>query len=456
MDSKVKEMMEQCYEICDYIEEQGVVAQQLQTSLRDNLKNEFLKFTVYLAMLDGLLVSSEINFIKQALDVDMNQQKANVFKYKNELTAARFGTQTPLVYKYFILADAGKKIKNDKYQNRKARTLAETYRALGQSYIAENDLASETEVSYLSKYCVMLDNCLRDYGLLRPDKRTAIIMEKEQTVTKEDTNVLIDELNSLTGLRAVKEEVNSLINLMKVQKMREGRGMKQTSINKHLVFMGNPGTGKTTVARLLSKIFAGIGVVSKGHLVETDRSGLVSGYIGQTAGKVQDVVEDALGGILFIDEAYTLTNHKGEGDFGQEAVDTLLKQMEDHRDDLIVIVAGYTGLMEKFLDSNPGLRSRFNKFVVFEDYTPDEQYEILKIMCKNQDYMLSKDGAEEAKRFFQERSQNKQENFANARDVRNYLEKAISHQATRIVGLENVDDNILSILEKEDLEGITI
>jgi len=201
----------------------------------------------------------------------------------------------------------------------------------------------------------------------------------------------------------------------------------------------------------LSKIYAAIGVVSKGHLVEVDRSGLVSGYIGQTAMKVTDVIEESLGGILFIDEAYTLTAGKGEGDFGQEAIDTLLKAMEDNRDDLIVIVAGYTDLMEEFLDSNPGLRSRFNKFIMFEDYKAEELMEILNSMCKNQDYMLSRDAYDASMEYFKNRCEEKPEGFANARDVRNYLEKAIAKQASRIVNLTEVDNNILAIIEKEDL-----
>lgn len=405
-------------------------------------------------MIDERYGEQEKAFIKKKLGFEVSALMAADIKNRNMLGAG-YIIKMPETFKYFILANAGHKIKNDRYDNKEARTLAESYRKLGQEYLAANTESTEVEINVLSSYCVMLDENLKAYGLLQPDYKSVAIQadagEKEQSADE-----LIAELNSLTGLTAVKEDVNALINLLKVQKMREQMGMKQTSVNKHLVFMGNPGTGKTTVARLLAKIYKAIGAISKGHLVEVDRSGLVCGYIGQTATKTAEVIESALGGVLFIDEAYTLTNGKGQGDFGQEAVDTLLKGMEDHRDDLVVIVAGYTELMEEFLDSNPGLRSRFNKFINFEDYTAEEEVEILINNCKKQEYMLSRDALEEARRFFTDRVADKPEGYANARDVRNYLEKAISNQATRIVGLKDVDKNILAMLEKEDLVGIEL
>lgn len=443
-----------CYEMCDYIEQNGIVRLAGNTSLRDNLKKEFLHFLIYISMIDERYGEQEKAFIKKKLGFEVSALMAADIKNRNMLGAG-YIIKMPETFKYFILANAGHKIKNDRYDNKEARTLAESYRKLGQEYLAANTESTEVEINVLSSYCVMLDENLKAYGLLQPDYKSVAIQadagEKEQSADE-----LIAELNSLTGLTAVKEDVNALINLLKVQKMREQMGMKQTSVNKHLVFMGNPGTGKTTVARLLAKIYKAIGAISKGHLVEVDRSGLVCGYIGQTATKTAEVIESALGGVLFIDEAYTLTNGKGQGDFGQEAVDTLLKGMEDHRDDLVVIVAGYTELMEEFLDSNPGLRSRFNKFINFEDYTAEEEVEILINNCKKQEYMLSRDALEEARRFFTDRVADKPEGYANARDVRNYLEKAISNQATRIVGLKDVDKNILAMLEKEDLVGIEL
>ncbi|MCR5784219.1 MAG: AAA family ATPase, partial [Eubacterium sp.] len=251
-----------------------------------------------------------------------------------------------------------------------------------------------------------------------------------------------------------KNQVNTLINLIRVQKMREEKGLKSADVSKHMVFMGNPGTGKTTVARILSEIYKHLGVLRKGQLIEVDRASLVRGYIGQTATQTQEVINEALGGILFIDEAYSLTVGKGEGDFGQEAVDTLLKAMEDHRDDLVVIVAGYTNLMEEFLSSNPGLRSRFSNFVLFEDYSAQEMLEILQNNLKKQDYLLSPEAKEKAREIFTDRVNNKPENFANARDVRNFMEKAISSQATRIVSLQNPTKEQLSCIEDVDLTPI--
>ncbi|MGN0481422.1 MAG: AAA family ATPase, partial [Lachnospiraceae bacterium] len=266
---------------------------------------------------------------------------------------------------------------------------------------------------------------------------------------EEITAQAMEELNSLVGLEKVKDEVKTLINIMKVMKLRQAQGLKTTGVSKHLVFSGNPGTGKTTVARLLAKVYGALGVIEKGHLVEVDRSGLVSGYVGQTAIKTKEVIDEALGGVLFVDEAYTLSNGK-EGDFGQEAIDTLLKGMEDNRDNLVVIVAGYPDLMEKFLDSNPGLRSRFNKFLFFEDYTSTQQVEILESMCKGKDYKLSKEAEKKAFQYFEKASLSP--NYANAREVRNYLERAIAKQATRILTIENATREQLVELTAEDVD----
>jgi len=262
---------------------------------------------------------------------------------------------------------------------------------------------------------------------------------------------LLKELDALVGLQRVKEDVRQLINFLKVQKMREEKGMPALPISRHLVFYGNPGTGKTTIARLLAQIYRSLQILSRGHLIESDRGDLVAGYVGQTALKVKEVVSQALGGVLFIDEAYAL-NAEGRGnDFGQEAVETLLKLMEDHRHDFVVIVAGYTEKMEDFISSNPGLRSRFNKFLFFEDYTPGELVEIFKGFCGKASFKLTPAAEQRLLDLFKLLSLTRDESFGNARTARNLFEMTISKQANRIVTLANINEEILSTIDEVDI-----
>ena len=272
--------------------------------------------------------------------------------------------------------------------------------------------------------------------------------EKEEESLEE----ILAKLNKLVGLENVKKDVNSLINFIQIRKIREERGIKQPDMSLHLVFSGNPGTGKTTVARLLGEIYSKLGILSKGHLVETDRSGLVAGYVGQTAIKTQDMIKEAMGGILFIDEAYSLSAAKGENDFGGEAIDTILKAMEDNREDFIVIVAGYPKLMDDFLHSNPGLESRFNKHLNFEDYNPQELFDIFVSMEEGSSLKLDKKAEEFLKGHFEDVYECRGDNFANGRYVRNIFEKVLSNQANRLVKNEDISDDDLNTLTIDDFD----
>ncbi|MDD6400599.1 MAG: AAA family ATPase [Lachnospiraceae bacterium] len=271
-----------------------------------------------------------------------------------------------------------------------------------------------------------------------------------------DINKLLEKLNELIGMESVKKEVNNLVNLLKICQIRREKGMQIPPTNNHLVFLGNPGTGKTTVARILSQIYHGLGILSKGHLVEVDRSGLVAGYMGQTSEKVMEVVEKAKGGILFIDEAYALSSGKQEGDFGQEAIDILNKAMEDYRDDLIVIAAGYHDEMQDFLDANPGLRSRFNKTIEFPNYSADDLIQIILRRAKKLDYNISDEALEYIRDLFERTLENPPDNFGNARSARNYLDNVISAQANRLVEENCFDENELMQIKLKDVESVIL
>ena len=277
--------------------------------------------------------------------------------------------------------------------------------------------------------------------------------DAEKTDTEEkkpDFDELMAQLDSLVGLDDVKKDIKNLMNLVKVRRLRKENGLPIPPMSLHMVFMGNPGTGKTTVARIISGLYAAIGVLEKGQLIEVDRSGLVAGYVGQTALKTQEVIKSALGGVLFIDEAYSLASG-GENDFGREAIETILKAMEDHRDELIVVVAGYDGPMEKFINSNPGLQSRFNKYFYFHDYNGEQLLYIFKGQCKKNGYALTEEAEAEAKAMFEELYENRGENFGNGRDVRNVFEDTVVRQSNRVAALDAPTKDDLMQFLPEDL-----
>ena len=288
---------------------------------------------------------------------------------------------------------------------------------------------------------------LRQIGTISKDAQGGAA--GSHAIQTEQLEQVLRELDELVGIASVKEKVRQLANFAKVQQMRVAQGLAPIASSYHAVYTGNPGTGKTTVARLMARIYKSLGILRKGHLVECDRSALVAEYVGQTAPRTNAVIDRALDGVLFIDEAYSLV--KSQEDFGDEALETLLKRMEDNRDRLIVIVAGYPNEMDRFVRSNPGLQSRFSRFIEFPDYSAHELCRIFGLMCRRNGMVLSPALREKIIHHFQFLWENRTEHFGNARLVRNSFETVISAQANRLANSDKVDALALTRLEADDL-----
>ena len=518
MQDGVAKQLSQVYDNCAKCDEKGYHVGVQGKSMQDYLRFTLLKFYVYLSSSNGNISMAEIAYLNDALGYSMSADQIDRFnvsskitKYslkdsmitmmmpflKMDLETSPIGPMSLAFIEFinqagldFMTVDNGR---TDPFIMRDLGALVLALRNFRIEYITnwENMIREQKrreEMANRPPYVPgsgnspwgapqvpstnltpiapnnqpgMNNNVPQNNGApVNPFQQQNQQAQGQQQPKKEEKELTLDEqlakLEDLTGLQAVKEDLKSLINLIRVRKMREDRGMPQSAMTLHMAFLGNPGTGKTTVARILAGIYKSLGVLSKGQLVEVDRSGLVSGYVGQTAIKTKEVIDSAMGGVLFIDEAYALTANTGKGDFGQEAVNTLLKAMEDNRDDLIVIVAGYSDLMMEFLDSNPGLRSRFNKIITFEDYMPDELLDIFKSICTKSGMTITKEAEDAVLQFFIERCGLNLKTFANARDIRNFYERAITNQANRLAAIESPTNGQLTTLTIDDVTGIEL
>lgn len=492
--------LELCDRVCNYLDGKiGRKEMNEEKLLSNSFHYELMKFAIYLSDSDGMIETEEVITLRKLLKVNALVPDMRTMKHRERIPDG-YLSQIPACIQVAVAEDEKSDLIQGFFSGQCAQILLDTYCYFGLFFIAlhKNDPTDTTAKAYTEYVNKIRDYLKEHHVFVFGDSKAYPIEELEQfeqnkkneqqgasasaseeeerlgegiskdaggtmfgvTPTEnpvagtEFENMGLDEklaeFHDMIGLYEVKKEVDALINLIRIQKLRASYGLKNTETSKHMVFTGNPGTGKTTVARILASIYKDLGVLEKGTFIEVDRSGLVKGYVGQTAIQVKKVIEEAKGGILFIDEAYTLTVNRGENDYGQEAVDTILKAMEDMRDDLIIIVAGYPDLMEQFLESNPGLKSRFNKFIDFQDYTVDEEMQILEKMCCKQEYSMTNPVKNYVHALIEKRLAQKEESNANARDVRNMLENAIMRQATRLISAPNPTKEMLTALEIAD------
>ncbi|MGZ8242734.1 AAA family ATPase [Methylomagnum sp.] len=446
----------------------------LASSSNEGLSNEYIESVLNLffkAFTARMLAGNEdIEYVCAIYNLIFNEEKTPD-EMEQEISAGYFDEVIESLTKdgvliFFIAAK--KTISDEATCSKYCNGLCELLRRIAQYTFAlvgvdsKDFMSNQNNLSFLSYAVFMGDQLIFlandddqdevDSYDHKPDNSLGIKSFDNEQLDADDLVNAQGELNNLIGLANIKEEVRSLANYLRISQLRAGHALPIKSLSLHMVFSGNPGTGKTTVARLLARILKSLGILTKGHLIETDRAGLVAAYQGQTAQKVANVVKSALGGILFIDEAYSLTESDLTGDYGREAVDALLKLMEDHRDEFIVIVAGYPEKMARFIQSNPGLRSRFNRVLNFEDYAPNELYKIFQALCHDAGYKLTNTATSKIRKVVTDAYKSKDPYFGNAREIRNIFERTLINHANRLAQNGEFDAEELQTLKQEDIQ----